>query len=106
MFRLSPSAGARIAAILAAEPPGTALRVAVQGGGCNGFRYTFALDLPAADDTLIEQAGARVVIDPASGEFLAEAELDATETLLGSHFAVRNPLARSSCGCGASFSPD
>ncbi len=105
-FRLSPAAAARIKSILAAEPPGTALRVAVEGGGCNGFRYRFALDHPTDEDTLIEEVGAVVAIDPASADLLAGAELDYTDALIGAHFAVRNPLARSSCGCGASFSPD
>ncbi len=105
-FHLSPAAAQRIRTLLAGEPPGTVLRVAVEGGGCSGFRYRFALDRAAEDDTLIAEGGAVVAIDAQSGPLLAGAVLDYTEALIGARFAVRNPLARSSCGCGASFSPE
>jgi iron-sulfur cluster assembly accessory protein len=108
-FALTDRAAARIAEIAAAEaasadtPP--ALRVAVLAGGCSGFQYRFELDpAPQPDDLLIERGGARVVVDPASLDLLAGAELDYTDELMGSHFAVRNPQAKSACGCGTSFS--
>jgi iron-sulfur cluster insertion protein len=105
-FRLTGRAAARIAEIVAARQAGSALRVAVSAGGCNGFQYTFDLDQPADDDTVIEQGGARVVIDPASLDLLAGSELDYADELMGASFAVKNPQARSSCGCGTSFSVD
>ena len=105
-FRLTGRAAARIAEIVAAQQAGSALRVAVSAGGCNGFQYKFDLDQPAADDTVIEQGGARVVIDPASLDLLAGSELDYADELMGAAFAVKNPQARSSCGCGTSFSVD
>jgi iron-sulfur cluster assembly accessory protein len=103
-FRLTDRAAARIAEITAAEQR-AALRVAVLAGGCSGFQYRFELDgAVAPDDVVIEHAGARVLIDPASLDLLAGSELDYTDELMGSHFAVRNPNARSACGCGTSFS--
>ena len=105
-FRLTDRAAQRIAQISASEA-GAALRVAVLAGGCSGFQYKFELDrAPADGDSVIEHAGARVLIDPASLDLLAGSELDYTDELMGSHFAVRNPNAASSCGCGTSFSLD
>jgi iron-sulfur cluster assembly accessory protein len=104
-FRLTDRAAARISEIVAADGTHAALRVSVLAGGCNGFQYRFELDREqAADDLLVEQSGAKVFIDPASMDLLAGAELDYTDELMGSHFAVRNPNAASSCGCGTSFS--
>ncbi len=103
-FRLTERAAARIAEIVAAQGGQSALRVEVLAGGCSGFQYKFDLDQRQADDDLvIEQSGAKVFIDPASLDLLAGSELDYTDALMGSHFAVRNPNASSSCGCGTSF---
>ena len=104
-FRLTDRAAERIGEIVAAQGGAAALRVEVLAGGCSGFQYKFDLDrAQAADDLVIEHAGARVFIDPSSMELLAGSELDYTDALMGSHFAVRNPNAASSCGCGTSFS--
>ena len=81
-----------------------ALRVAVEGGGCSGFQYDISLDSPAADDLVLEKDGARVLIDPVSLPFLANAEIDFADELIGARFVVNNPNATSSCGCGTSFS--
>jgi iron-sulfur cluster assembly accessory protein len=105
-FRLTERAAARIAEITAAQGPDMALRVAVLAGGCNGFQYKFDLDRAADDDLVVEQGGARVVVDRASLDLLAGAELDYADELMGSYFAVRNPQAKSACGCGTSFSVD
>jgi iron-sulfur cluster assembly accessory protein len=103
-FDVTERAAARIAEIATAEGR-AALRVAVLAGGCSGFQYRFELDDQAQpDDLVIERNGARVVVDPASLDLLAGAELDYTDALMGSHFAVRNPNASASCGCGTSFS--
>ena len=102
---VSPSAAKRIAAILAGEGGGTMLRLAVTGGGCSGFQYNFALDETRMDEDLfIEQGGARILIDPVSLDFLAGAEIDFTDGLIGQAFKVNNPNATASCGCGTSFS--
>ncbi|MCF3947076.1 iron-sulfur cluster assembly accessory protein [Acidiphilium sp. AL] len=106
-FRISDGAARQIAAILAAEPPGSALRVEVLAGGCNGFQYKFDLTRQIAeDDIIIERDGTRVAIDPASLDLLEGAELDYKDTLMGAYFAVGNPNAKTSCGCGTSFSVD
>jgi len=105
-FRLTERAAQRIAEIFSQQGAG-ALRVAVLAGGCSGFQYKFDLDRdPAPEDTVLEQNGAKVFIDPASLDLLAGAELDYTDALMGSHFAVKNPNATASCGCGTSFSVD
>jgi iron-sulfur cluster assembly accessory protein len=105
-FRVTDRAAERIAEIAEANGGG-ALRVAVLAGGCSGFQYKFDLDREtAADDVVIEQGPARVFIDPASLDLLAGSELDYKDALMGSHFAVRNPQATSSCGCGTSFAID
>ncbi|HEY2131964.1 MAG TPA: iron-sulfur cluster insertion protein ErpA [Acetobacteraceae bacterium] len=103
-FRLTDRAAGRIAEIMATQGDATALRVEVLAGGCSGFQYKFDLaGHQAEDDLVIEQDGARVLIDPASMDLLAGSELDYTDALMGAHFAVRNPNAASSCGCGTSF---
>ena len=61
---------------------------------------------PQPDDLVIERGQAKVIVDPASLDLLAGSELDYTDELMGSHFAVRNPNAKSACGCGTSFSVD
>jgi iron-sulfur cluster assembly accessory protein len=102
---ISDRAARRIAAILQAEPNPSALRVAVTGGGCSGFQYNFALDDAQLDeDLVVEKDGAKVLIDPVSLDFLAGAEIDFTDDLIGQAFKVNNPNATASCGCGTSFS--
>lgn len=102
---VSPSAAKRIAAILAGEGGGAMLRLAVTGGGCSGFQYNFALDETRTDEDLfIEEGGAKILIDPVSLDFLAGAEIDFTDGLIGQAFKVNNPNATASCGCGTSFS--
>ncbi len=102
---LSAAAAARIKAVVAQEPAGAGLRVAVEGGGCSGFQYQIDVaPAPAADDLVIERDGARLFVDPVSVPFLEGSEVDWVEELLGAAFKVRNPNARTSCGCGVSFS--
>lgn len=105
---ISASAARRIAALRAAEGNGALmLRVSVSGGGCSGFKYDFGLDATAnADDRVFERDGVKVIVDPTSMEFLGAAEVDYKEDLMGSYFAIANPNAKSSCGCGTSFSVD
>lgn len=106
-FRISDGAAHKIAAIMAGEPPGSALRVEVLAGGCNGLQYKFDLTTEiAGDDLVIERSGARVAVDPTSLDLLDGAELDYKDSLIGAHFAVGNPKAKTSCGCGTSFSVD
>ncbi len=102
---VSARAARRIAAILAAETQPTMLRLAVTGGGCSGYSYNFALDENRLDDDLlVEEGAAKILIDPVSLDFLAGAEIDFSDDLMGQSFKVNNPNATSSCGCGTSFS--
>jgi iron-sulfur cluster assembly accessory protein len=102
---LSARAAKRIAEILKGEPAQMKLRVAVTGGGCSGFQYSFALDdLQAPDDLVIQRDGVALLVDPVSLDFLRGAEIDYANELIGAHFKVNNPNATSSCGCGTSFS--
>lgn len=81
------------------------LRVAVSGGGCSGFQYGFSLDdTRRADDSLFLRDGVGVVVDEVSLELLRGSEVDFVEDLIGSYFAIKNPNATSTCGCGSSFS--
>ncbi len=106
-FAMSDRAAEQIAAIVAAQPRPMALRVAVLAGGCSGFQYKFELDeAEQPDDLVVESGAARVLVDPASLDLLAGSELDYTDELMGSHFTVRNPNAKSACGCGTSFAVD
>jgi iron-sulfur cluster assembly accessory protein len=94
----------RIGEILRQEPAGTMLRVSVAGGGCSGFQYRFDTErAKAADDVVIERAGAAVLIDPISLNYMAGSEIDFVDDLIGSSFKVNNPNATASCGCGTSF---
>jgi iron-sulfur cluster assembly accessory protein len=102
---VSARAARRIAEILKAESQPVMLRLAVTGGGCSGFSYNFELDAMRMDDDLIvERDGAVVLIDPVSLDFLKGAEIDFSDDLIGAAFKVNNPNAKSSCGCGTSFS--
>lgn len=102
---LTAAAAERIKAVVAAEPAGAGLRVAVEGGGCSGFQYEIAVDKAAkADDLIIERDGAKLFVDPVSLPFLLGSEVDWVDELIGAAFKVKNPNAKTSCGCGVSFS--
>ena len=102
---LSASAAGRLKAISAREGRPTLLRVAVDGGGCSGFQYRFDLvDGPEPDDLTVEFDGAAAVVDVVSVALLKGSEIDFVDELAASEFRVRNPNAKSSCGCGVSFS--
>ncbi|MCO4054412.1 MAG: iron-sulfur cluster assembly accessory protein [Bosea sp.] len=103
-LNVTDRAFARIAKVLGSEPDGTMLRVAVNGGGCSGFQYAFEMDRSRnADDLVLQQGGATVLVDEASLGFLAGSTLDFVDDLIGQSFRVTNPNATSSCGCGTSF---
>ena len=102
---LTQSAARQIAKILSQdEYKGMMLRVAVSGGGCSGFQYGFSFDDTRGEaDLVIERDGAVVLIDDVSVELLKGAQIDYVEDLIGASFAIKNPQAKSSCGCGNSF---
>lgn len=104
-FTVTERAARRIAQILAAEPKPSVLRVSVEGGGCSGFQYKFDIqEAPAADDIVIEQDGAKVVVDPVSLQYMDGSALDYVNDLIGASFKIENPQATAGCGCGTSFS--
>lgn len=95
----------QIATILKDEPDGAMLRVGVDGGGCSGFQYKFAVaTAPEADDIKITRDGVTVLVDPLSVDLIKGATLDFVDDLMGRSFRVENPNATASCGCGTSFS--
>ena len=102
---LSAAAAARLNAIARSEGRPLMLRVAVDGGGCSGFQYRFDLvEAAEADDLTIERDGARAVVDVISLALIKGSEIDFVDELSAAEFRVRNPNAKSSCGCGVSFS--
>jgi iron-sulfur cluster insertion protein len=104
-IRLTDRAVRRIAQLKEAE--GNAqlmLRIAVSGGGCSGFQYGFSLDDQRTDeDRIFRRGDVSIVIDDVSFDLLKGSELDFVEDLIGSYFALKNPNATSTCGCGSSF---
>lgn len=85
--------------------PALSLRVYIVGGGCSGFQYGFAFDAKQnEDDTIIKKNAINVVVDAMSLQYLVGASIDYIENLQGAHFVVQNPNAKTTCGCGSSFS--
>ncbi len=102
---LTPSAAARLHRLSEQEGRPVMLRIAVDGGGCSGFQYRMELvEAGEADDLRVERDGAAALVDDVSQPFLAGSEIDWVDELAASEFRVRNPNAKSSCGCGVSFS--
>ncbi len=84
--------------------PDLKLRVFINGGGCSGFQYGFTFEEEAnEDDTSVEKGGVTLLVDPLSFQYLVGAEIDYTEGLQGSQFVIKNPNAKTTCGCGSSF---
>lgn len=105
MITLTENAAKKVAVLIQEEGAADlALRVAVKSGGCSGFKYDMYFDADiAADDNVQEFNGVRVVVDPASAPMLVGASLDYKDGLTDAGFAITNPNAQSSCGCGKSF---
>ena len=81
------------------------LRVFISGGGCSGFQYGFTFDEEVGEgDTVVENEGVKLLVDPMSFQYLSGAEIDYKEDLEGSQFVIKNPNATTTCGCGSSFS--
>ena len=99
------AAAKKVAALIAEEGnPALMLRVYISGGGCSGFQYGFSFDEERTEDDLaLERDGVTLLVDPLSLQYLMGAEVDYRESLQGSQFVIRNPNAKSTCGCGSSF---
>ena len=106
MITLTPTAATKVKTLLEAEgEPGLALRVAVRPGGCSGFSYEMFFDSDvAAEDETADYDGVKVVVDPSSANLLTGATLDYKDGLQQAGFAIDNPNAQRTCGCGQSFS--
>lgn len=111
-INFSVNAADKVASLIAEEEnPGLNLRVFVTGGGCSGFQYGFTFDENIQDDdTIIEQVCSngkslvKLLVDSMSYQYLNEAEIDYVENIQGAQFVIRNPNAKTTCGCGSSFS--
>src|SRR5687768_17738111 len=108
MINVSQTAASKINELLIEEgKTGAGLRVFVQGGGCSGFQYGLMIEEGEAKtdaDQTVESNGVRLFIDPISVRYLKGAEVDFVDSLAGGGFTIRNPNAKSTCGCGSSFS--
>ena len=105
-LNFTAQAAAKVASLIAEESnPELKLRVYISGGGCSGFQYGFSFDEQQEDEDLaILRDGVTLIVDPLSLQYLMGAEVDYRESLQGSQFVIRNPNAKSTCGCGSSFS--
>ena len=99
------AAAAKVSELIAEEGNAALkLRVYIQGGGCSGFQYGFEFDEGCSeDDFAIVTDGVTLLVDPLSLQYLAGAEVDYSESLQGAQFVIRNPNAKTTCGCGSSF---
>lgn len=82
------------------------LRVFVQGGGCSGFQYGLMIEDSAGDldsDQIFQSNGVKLFVDPISVRYLSGAEVDFVDNLTGGGFTIKNPNAKTTCGCGQSF---
>ena len=106
MLTLTDTASSKVKELIKAEDnPELVLRVAVRPGGCSGLSYEMFFDTDVAADDLASEFGeVKVVVDPASSQYLTGASLDYKEGLMGAGFTVNNPNTTRSCGCGQSFS--
>ncbi|KTC78230.1 iron-sulfur cluster insertion protein ErpA [Legionella brunensis] len=111
-IHFSVSAADKVASLIAEEEnPNLKLRVFVTGGGCSGFQYGFTFDEKIQeDDTVIEQtcsngeSSVQLLVDSMSYQYLHSAEIDYVQNIQGEQFVIRNPNAKTTCGCGSSFS--
>lgn len=105
MITITSKAEEKIRELMQEEKDTVGLRVFVKGGGCHGYQYGMAFESKVADDdTVIEKGDVSVIMDSQSAPLLSGAEVDYVDSLQGSGFAVKNPHAKTTCGCGSSFS--
>ena len=105
-LNFTSSAAAKVASLISEEDnPNLKLRVYISGGGCSGFQYGFSFDEQQEEEDLaLQRDGVTLLVDPLSLQYLMGAEVDYRESLQGSQFVIRNPNAKTTCGCGSSFS--
>lgn len=106
MITVTDSAVDKIKALITEEQnPDLMVRMFVEGGGCSGFQYGFTFEeQKSEDDFVFEFNGVTILVDAMSAQYVQGAEIDWQESAMGSQFAIRNPNATTTCGCGSSFS--
>jgi iron-sulfur cluster insertion protein len=105
MVTISAGAEQKIRELMKEEQDAVGLRVYVRGGGCHGYQYGMAFETKIGeDDSVIEKGDIKVIMDSQSAPLLSGAEVDYVDSLQGSGFAIKNPQAKTTCGCGSSFS--
>jgi iron-sulfur cluster insertion protein len=105
MVTISVGAEQKIRELIKDEQDAVGLRVYVRGGGCHGYQYGMAFETKIGeDDSIIEKGDIKVIMDSQSAPLLSGAEVDYVDSLQGSGFAIKNPQAKTTCGCGSSFS--
>jgi iron-sulfur cluster insertion protein len=106
-IQVTPTAAAKITELLSEEQKqGAGLRVFVQGGGCSGFQYGLMIEegeAAAGADQVFSSNGIKLFVDPISIRYLQGAEVDFVDNITGGGFTIKNPNAKSTCGCGSSF---
>jgi iron-sulfur cluster insertion protein len=104
MVTLTEKAEEKIKELVLEEKDTVGLRIYVRGGGCHGYQYGMAFESKVGDDdTIIEKGDVKVIMDSQSAPLLSGAEVDYVDSLQGSGFAIKNPNAKTTCGCGSSF---
>ncbi len=105
MITITEFAEQKIRELIKDEQDAVGLRVYVRGGGCHGYQYGMAFEAKMTDDdTVIEKGDVKVILDSQSAPLLSGAEVDYVDSLQGSGFSIKNPQAKTTCGCGSSFS--
>ena len=105
MITMTTAAEEKIRELMQEEQDTIGLRVFVKGGGCHGYQYGMSFESKMSDDdTVIEKGDVKVIMDSQSAPLLSGCKVDYVDALQGSGFAIKNPQAKTSCGCGSSFS--
>jgi iron-sulfur cluster insertion protein len=105
MLTMTTAAEGKIRELMQEEQDTIGLRVYVKGGGCHGYQYGMSFESKMSDDdTVIEKGDVKVIMDSQSAPLLIGCEVDYVDALQGSGFAIKNPQAKTTCGCGSSFS--
>lgn len=105
MITMTSAAEEKVRELMQEEQDTIGLRVFVKGGGCHGYQYGMAFESKVSeDDTVLEKGNVKIIMDSQSAPMLTGVEVDYVDTLQGSGFAIKNPQAKTTCGCGSSFS--
>jgi iron-sulfur cluster insertion protein len=105
MITITVKAEEKICELMQEEKDTIGIRVYVKGGGCHGYQYGMSLESTMGeDDTVVEHNVVKVIMDSQSAPLLVGTEVDYVDSMQGSGFVMKNPQAKTTCGCGSSFS--